>query len=84
VGIARHKGRSSFGMSCVHCADELIAPERSEYRYDTQVVHLWQCQSCGCSFEVISPADTKPIREIMRRIEEVVRQRDIFRSQLAA
>ena len=32
------------------CKDELIAPERSEYRDGTQIRHLWYCSNCETSF----------------------------------
>ena len=35
--------RSTFGINCVRCKDELIAPERSEYRHGTHIRHLWYC-----------------------------------------
>ena len=31
--------RSKFGMTCVQCSDELIAPEWSKYRNERQVHH---------------------------------------------
>jgi hypothetical protein len=37
------KRRSSFGANCVRCANELIAPERSEYRDEGQIRHFWHC-----------------------------------------
>ena len=36
------KRRSSFGTNCFQCDNELIAPERSEYRDERQIRHLWQ------------------------------------------
>ena len=30
--------RSKFGMTCVQCSNELIAPEWSEYRNERQVL----------------------------------------------
>jgi hypothetical protein len=42
---------STFGINCVRCKDELIAPERSEYRHGTQIRHLWYCSNCDTSFE---------------------------------
>jgi len=42
---------SSFGMKCVQCGNELIAPERSEYWKQRHVGHLWHCSKCHCSFE---------------------------------
>ena len=50
------KRRSSFGTDCVQCGDELIAPDKSEYRDERHILHLWRCSKCDCSFEVISPA----------------------------
>ena len=68
------KRRSSFGTDCVQCRNELIAPSRSEYRDQRLVVHLWCCPKCDCSFEVISPADIGPMKDVMRRIEVVLRR----------
>jgi hypothetical protein len=45
--------RSSFGIKCVHCGDELIAPVWTEYRNERQIHHVWQCWSCTCCFELI-------------------------------
>jgi hypothetical protein len=54
-------GRSSFGMKCVQCSNELVAPERSEYWSDKRACHIWHCRKCSCCFEslVLFPADTK-------------------------
>ena len=78
------KRRSSFGTNCFQCDNELIAPERSEYRDERQIRHLWHCSRCDCYFVVISPAHTKSIRDIMRRIEDIIRRRDAFSSRLVA
>jgi hypothetical protein len=53
------KRRSSFGTECVQCGNELIAPERSEYRDERHVLHLWRCPKCDHTFEVIWSADTR-------------------------
>jgi hypothetical protein len=42
---------SSFGIKCVQCSNQLIAPERSEYWNERHVRHLWQCPKCDCCFE---------------------------------
>jgi hypothetical protein len=78
------KRRSSFGMDCIQCGDELIAPERSEYRGERQILHFWRCAKCDRCFEVISPADTKSIKEVMTRIEAIVTGGNIFPSLLVA
>ena len=56
--------RSSFGADCAHCGKELIAPERSEYRDERHVLHIWRCPKCDHSFEVIWSADTKSVADI--------------------
>ncbi len=43
--------RSTFGINCVRCKDELIAPEKSEYCDGTHIRHLWLCPKCETSFE---------------------------------
>ena len=49
--------RSSFGMSCAHCDNELIAPEWTEHRKERHIRHVWHCWHCDCRFETI--VDTK-------------------------
>ncbi len=75
----RSSRRSSFGMDCVQCGNELIAPEWTEYRNERQVHHVWHCWNCGCDFESIVsfPADSKSMKDIMTRA-------DIFPSLLVA
>jgi hypothetical protein len=54
---------SSFGVKCVHCSNELLAPERSEYWNERHVNHLWHCSKCDCCFEtaVLVSANSKKI-----------------------
>jgi len=78
------KRRSSFGANCVRCANELIAPERSEYRDEGQIRHFWHCSRCDCSFEVVPSTHTKLIEDIMRRIEDIMRRRDARSARLVA
>ena len=51
---------SGFGMKCVQCSNELIAPEGSEHWNERHVRHLWQCPKCDCCFEtaVLISADS--------------------------
>ena len=44
--------RSTFGADCVHCGNELNAPETSEYCDERHVRHIWRCPKCDRSFEV--------------------------------
>ena len=58
--------RSSFGLDCVQCSNELIAPDWSEYRNEQQVVHhVWHCWKCDCTFETIFKS--KSIEKIRTR-----------------
>jgi hypothetical protein len=45
--------RSTFGINCVRCGEELIAPHRSECRLGTYIRHLWHCPKCSAHFESI-------------------------------
>ena len=58
--------RSKYGISCVQCSNELIAPEWSEYRNGRQVHHVWHCPKCSACFGslVMFPADIKSMRDI--------------------
>jgi hypothetical protein len=75
----RSNRRSRFGMKCVQCSNELIAPERSEYWSDRRACHLWYCPKCSCCFEslVLLAADTRSMKDSMARD-------DIFPSLLVA
>lgn len=84
IASKRRSGRrSSFGTNCVHCNAHIIAPEKSEYRDERQIVHHWRCPKCEYFFEVISVAGTKSIVEVMARIEAIMR-RDHIPLQLIA
>ena len=45
--------RPTFGISCVRCGEELIAPDKSEYSAGTHIRHLWHCPKCSARFESI-------------------------------
>jgi hypothetical protein len=61
--------RSSFGMKCIQCGDELLAPEWSEYRNERQVHHVWRCWKCDCCFETFANIES---------IEDIETSDDIF------
>ena len=46
--------RSTFGISCIRCNEELIAPDKSEYCAGTHIRHLWHCAKCSARFESIA------------------------------
>ena len=77
--------RSLFGVTCVRCGNDLIAPEKSEHLDDRRIRHLWRmsslavifgrhlwrCQKCGVRFEVFLrfPAEAKSIRDLKTKME---------------
>ena len=67
--------RSTFGMTCVQCDNELIAPEWSEYRSKHQNRHLWRCWKCDCCFETIVNTES---------MEDNVPRDDVFPPRLVA
>ena len=67
--------RSSFGMSCAQCGNELIAPEWSEYRSKHQNRHLWRCWKCDYCFETIATVQS---------IDDIKTRDDVFHSLLVA
>jgi hypothetical protein len=58
--------RSSFGMNCVHCDYELIAPEWTEHRNERHIRHLWHCWKCDCRFETAVAVSVGPIGQFKR------------------
>ena len=55
--------RSLFGVTCVRCGNDLIAPEKSEHLDDRRIRHLWHCPKCRVRFEAFLrfPAEAKSI-----------------------
>jgi len=71
--------RASFGINCVHCRCELMAPDSSEFWSDGRACYVWHCPECSCCFGslVLMPVGTQPIKDIMTT-------NDICRSLLLA
>ena len=67
--------RSKFGMTCIQCSNELIAPEWSEHRNERQVRHLWRCWECDFCFESIVTFPT-----VTKSMKDIKTGRDIFPS----
>ena len=43
--------RSRPLIDCAQCGQRLYVPEWSEYLDGGRIRHLWQCETCGYSFE---------------------------------
>ena len=56
----KSKHRYRFGMKCVQCDIELIAPEWSAYSNEVEVRHWWHCGSCDHRFETTANPSKGP------------------------
>jgi hypothetical protein len=62
---------SLFGICCVQCGNELIAPERTEH-LDRQVIrHFWRCPKCCARFESFPrfPPDARRVKDLTRKVD---------------
>jgi hypothetical protein len=55
-------------MHCVQCSTELVAPERSEYRSDRQVCHIWCCPKCHACFDSLVSLPTDNDAMLLKNI----------------
>ena len=56
-----------FGIQCVRCDHEIIAPHRTELLDDKVIRHIWHCPSCKARFKSFPrfPANAKSVKEVM-------------------
>jgi hypothetical protein len=45
--------RNTFGVKCVRCTSELVAPEKSELHDGKYIRHAWLCPKCSDWFETL-------------------------------
>jgi transcriptional regulator NrdR family protein len=60
-----------FGMRCVRCDHEIIAPHTTELLDDKIIRHLWHCPNCKARFESFPrfPKDAKLVKEVMKSVD---------------
>ena len=60
-----------FGMRCVRCNHEIIAPHKSEFLDDDVICHLWHCPCCKAMFKFFPrfPKNAKSVKEVMTRVD---------------
>jgi hypothetical protein len=60
-----------FGIQCVRCDHEIIAPRKAEFVDDQVIRHVWQCPWCKAVFESFPrfPADAKSVREVATHVD---------------
>jgi hypothetical protein len=46
--------RSRPVIECAQCGERLYVPEWTEYRDGGRILHLWECEACGTSFETVA------------------------------
>lgn len=56
--------RCNFGLSCVRCGGELVAPEKSVYWDEGKTRHFWRCPTCGYRFRTMVETDSS--KDIIR------------------
>ena len=59
---------SPYGIACVRCNDQLIAPNWSEFVSEFHVRHFWSCESCGRQFETLDDVRAAPPLRLVERI----------------
>jgi hypothetical protein len=60
-----------FGIQCVRCNHEIIAPRNSEFLADGVIRHVWRCPKCKAWFESFPrfPPTAKSVRETMMTVD---------------
>jgi hypothetical protein len=53
--------RSTFGVSCIKCSNELFAPAKSEFRDGGHIRHMWLCPKCTTCFD---PLEQIPVEDM--------------------
>jgi hypothetical protein len=62
---------SMFGISCIGCGHELIAPEESAYLDTGLIRHFWRCPKCHAYFKSIPrfPRDAPVVRDLKSKVD---------------
>jgi hypothetical protein len=65
------KKRRMFGIHCVRCDHEIIAPHKTEFLDDRVIRHLWQCPRCKARFESSPrfPENAKSISQLAAHVD---------------
>jgi hypothetical protein len=65
------KKRGMFGIHCVRCDHEIIAPHRTELLDDKLIRHLWDCPNCKARFESFPrfPKNARLVKEVMTKVD---------------
>ena len=60
-----------FGIRCVRCNHEVIAPYKPELLDEDVIRHLWHCPCCKVMFESFPrfPKNAKSVTEVMMTMD---------------
>jgi hypothetical protein len=60
-----------FGMRCVRCDHEIIAPHKAELLDNNVIRHLWHCPCCKAYFESFPrfPPNARSVKDAMRSVD---------------
>ncbi len=60
-----------FGIKCVRCDYEIIAPRRAELLDGKVIRHVWHCPRCNAWFESFPrfPPTARSVRETMMTVD---------------
>jgi hypothetical protein len=60
-----------FGMQCVRCNHEIIAPSKTELLDEKVIRHIWHCPSCQAWFESFPrfPANAKSVKDVTMSVD---------------
>jgi hypothetical protein len=60
-----------FGICCVRCNHEIIAPHKTEFLDNEVIRHLWHCSRCDAQFESFPrfPKNGKSVREVAAQLD---------------
>ena len=69
--MKKRRSMFMFGIQCVRCSHEIIAPHRTEFLDDMVIRHLWHCPCCKALFESFPrfPANAKSVKEVMKSVD---------------
>jgi transcription elongation factor Elf1 len=69
--ITKRRSMFMFGIQCIRCNHEIIAPHGAELLDDKVIRHLWHCPSCNARFESFPrfPKEAKSVREVMMSVD---------------
>ncbi len=69
--MKKRRSMFMFGIQCVRCNHEIIAPHRTEFVDDKIIRHLWHCPCCKSLFESFPrfPVNARSVKDVMMSVD---------------